>query len=157
MSSNKLVRCELSPTFKRRGRTRAPNTRAKGEITMISLRQAEQIFLAAPRTDCVIASSAPGTGKSSIVARAARRAAAHYWQVYAATYEAVDARGLPYVYDANAHKSVGWAAPSCLPLATDADKYQGREVWVNLDDLFQAPPPVQRAFVRCIYGDGVSR
>ena len=124
---------------------------------MISLKQAEQIVLYAPRQDCVIASSAPGTGKSSIMARAARIMGALYWPVYAATYEAVDARGLPYVFDTNSHKNVGWAAPACLPLALDAEKYQGQEVLVNLDDLFQAPPPVQRAFVRCIYGDGVER
>lgn len=124
---------------------------------MISLKQAEQIVMVAPKQDCVIALSAPGTGKSSIMARAARRMGAQYWPVYAATYEAVDARGLPYVFDTNSHKNVGWAAPACLPLQLDAAKYEGREVLVNLDDLFQAPPPVQRAFVRCIYGDGVER
>jgi len=124
---------------------------------MISLKQAEQVLLAAPEQDCVILSSAPGTGKSSIGARAAAIMGAQYWPVYAATYEAVDARGLPYVYDSNSHKNVGWAAPACLPLALDAEKYDGRTVLVNLDDLFQAPPPVQRAFVRCIYGDGQVR
>lgn len=124
---------------------------------MISLKQAEQVLLAAPSQDCVILSSAPGTGKSSAVVRASQRAGAKYWPVYAATYEAVDARGLPYVYGTNSHQSVGWAAPSCLPLAADAERYQEQEVWVNLDDLFQAPPPVQRAFVRCIYGDGQVR
>lgn len=124
---------------------------------MISLKQAVQIFLAAPKQDCVIASSAPGTGKSTAVTYASQVANALYWVVYAATYEAVDARGLPYVFDSNSHKNVGWAAPSCLPLQVDAEKYQGREIWVNLDDIFQAPPPVQRAFVRCIYGDGQTR
>jgi hypothetical protein len=124
---------------------------------MISLKQAEQVLMCAPEQDCVILSSAPGTGKSSVASRAARRMSALYWPIYAATYEAVDARGLPYVFDSNAHKNVGWAAPNCLPLQIDAEKYQGKKVFVNLDDLFQAPPPVTRAFVRCIYGDGQSR
>jgi hypothetical protein len=124
---------------------------------MISLKQAEEILLAAPEQDCVILSSAPGTGKSSAAVRAANRMGAKYWPVYAATYEAVDARGLPYVYGTNSHQAVGWAAPNCLPLQADAEKYGGQTVLVNLDDLFQAPPPVQRAFVRCIYGDGQVR
>lgn len=124
---------------------------------MISLKQAEEIILHAPEQDCVILSSAPGTGKSSAAVRAAQRMGAIYWPVYAATYEAVDARGLPYVYGAETHQKVGWAAPACLPLAADSAKYDGRTVLVNLDDLFQAPPPVQRAFVRCIYGDGQTR
>lgn len=124
---------------------------------MISLKQAEEIILAAPAQDCVISSSAPGTGKSSITARAARRMGAIYWPVYAATYEAVDARGLPYVRDSGEYQSVRWAAPACLPLHADAARYNGQTVLVNLDDLFQAPPPVQRAFVRCIYGDGQER
>src|SRR5260370_7758062 len=120
---------------------------------MISLKQAEQVLLAAPRQDCVILSSAPGTGKSSIGARAARIAGGLYWPVYAATYEAVDARGLPYVYDSNSHKNVGWAAPSCLPLALDAAKYDGKTGLVNLDDLFQAPPPVHPAFFPRIHAN----
>jgi hypothetical protein len=124
---------------------------------MISLKQAVQVLMYAPMQDCVILVSAPGTGKSNSATYAANCMGALYWPVYAATYEAVDARGLPYVYDSNSHKNVGWAAPSCLPLAIDAEKYQGRTVFVNLDDLFQAPPPVQRAFVRCIYGDGQVR
>jgi hypothetical protein len=124
---------------------------------MISLKQAEQVLMVAPREDFVSLASAPGTGKSSISVRAANRMGAQYWPVYTATYEAVDARGLPYVYDSNSHKSVGWAAPSCLPLQMDAEKYQGRTILVNLDDWPQAPPPVQRAFIRCIYGDGQVR
>lgn len=123
----------------------------------ISLKQAEQVLMCAPEQDCIILSSPPGTGKSSIAVRAANRMGAIYWPVYCATYEAVDARGLPYVYDSNSHKSVGWAAPSCLPLQIDAEKYQGKKILVNLDDAFQAPPPVLRAFVRSFYGDGQTR
>jgi hypothetical protein len=80
---------------------------------------------------------------------------ARYWPIYAATYEAVDARGLPQVKSGEEHDVVDWAAPTCLPLASD--KQLRGEVAVNMDDLFQAPPPVQRAFVRTFYGDGRER
>lgn len=123
----------------------------------VSLAQASKIIKYAPTHDVVSVMSAPGTGKSSTVVDAARQMGAIYWPVYAATYEAVDARGLPMVKEKPSHSSVEWAAPSCLPLALDSAQYSGRTILVNLDDAFQAPPPVLRAFVRTFYGDGAER
>src|ERR1017187_1879654 len=124
----------------------------------ISLKQAEQVIVHGPEQDCVVLVSPPGTGKSSIVVQAARRMGATYLPVYAATMEAVDARGLPMLVDhASGHKKVGWAAPSFLPLEIEIEKYKGQTVLVNFDDWFQAPPPVLRATVRSIYGDGGER
>lgn len=120
----------------------------------ISLKEAEQVLLYGPTQDCTALMSAPGTGKSSFVCRVAKRAGMRYWPVYAPTFEVVDARGLPMVQHNPKHAAVQWAAPNCLPLAIDGDRYEGQQVAVNLDDLFQAPPPVQRAFVRAFYGDG---
>jgi hypothetical protein len=73
--------------------------------------------------------------------------------------EAVDARGIPYVYDApSGDKITGWAAPNFLPLELNKHKFpENREVWVNFTDWPQAPPPVMRATVRSIYGDGSDR
>ena len=124
----------------------------------ISLKRAEDILVHAPEQDCVVLVSPPGTGKSSIVVRAARRMGAMYMPVYAATMEAVDARGLPMPIEGpKGQKMVGWAAPSFLPLEMELSKYQGQTVLVNFDDWFQAPPPVLRATVRSIYGDGGER
>lgn len=132
----------------------------------ISLKQAEQVIVHGPEQDCIVLVSPPGTGKSSIVVRAAQRMGAMYMPVYAATMEAVDARGLPYPENATEWetpeqrsnlKRVQWAAPSFLPLEMEMAKYKGRAVLVNFDDWFQAPPPVLRATVRSIYGDGGER
>ena len=125
----------------------------------ISLKQAENALVHAPEQDMVVLVSPPGTGKSSIVVRAAQRMNAVYTPVYAATMEAVDARGLPYPQEhASGHKVVKWAAPSFLPLRLLEDQYPGdRGFLVNFDDWFQAPPPVLRATVRSIYGDGHER
>lgn len=124
----------------------------------ISLKKATEILVHAPEQDCVVTVSPPGTGKSSAAVSAAKRMGALYMPVYAATMEAVDARGLPYPMDGpKGHKITGWAAPSFLPLETELEKYQGRTVLVNFDDWFQAPPPVLRATVRSIYGDGSER
>jgi hypothetical protein len=125
----------------------------------ISLRSAEQALVHAPEQDMVVLVSPPGTGKSSIVVRAAQRMNAVYTPVYAATMEAVDARGLPYPMEhESGHKVVKWAAPSFLPLQLLANQYPAdRSFLVNFDDWFQAPPPVLRATVRSIYGDGHER
>lgn len=125
----------------------------------VSLKQAEDILVHAPEQDCVVLVSPPGTGKSSASFRAAKRMGAMYLPIYAATMEAIDARGLPYLLDAaiKEQKQVGWAAPSFLPLDMEKDKWEGKTVLVNFDDWFQAPPPVLRATVRSIYGDGTER
>lgn len=120
----------------------------------ISLKEAAMVLKYGPSQDCTALMSAPGTGKSTIVARVAQECGMRYWPVYAPTFEVVDARGLPMVQHNPKHAAVSWAAPNCLPLQIDSDRYEGRQIGVNLDDLFQAPPPVQRAFVRAFYGDG---
>jgi hypothetical protein len=124
---------------------------------MLSLQQAIKVILYGPKQDCLMLTSPPGTGKSNAVVYAAQIMGSHYLPVYAATMEAVDARGLPYVESANGHKITGWAAPSFLPLESELEKYNGRDVLVNFDDWPQAPPPVMRATVRSIYGDGSER
>lgn len=121
----------------------------------ISLRKAEDVVVHAPAQDMVVLVSPPGTGKSSAAVRAARRTGEHYLPVYAATMEAVDARGLPYPADAQGGKDTKWAAPSFLPLAKQ--DHGDRHYLVNFDDWFQSPPPVLRATVRSIYGDGADR
>lgn len=124
----------------------------------ISLKKAEDCIVYGPEQDCIVLVSPPGTGKSSIVARAAKRIGAAYLPVYAATMEAVDARGLPIpVEHESGNKLVGWAAPSFLPLELNKANYGATQVMVNFDDWFQAPPPVLRATVRSIYGDGGER
>ena len=124
----------------------------------ISLKKAVDVIVNGPEQDCIVLVSPPGTGKSSAVIGAAARMGANYLPVYAATMEAVDARGLPYLKDAGEHKMVGWAAPSFLPLELELVKHrQQGSVLVNFDDWFQAPPPVLRATVRSIYGDGGER
>ena len=123
----------------------------------ISLRQAVDVIVNGPEQDCIVLVSPPGTGKSCAVVNAARKMGANYLPVYAATMEAVDARGLPYLKDAGDHKLVGWAAPSFLPLDLELKRHDGGLVLVNFDDWFQAPPPVLRATVRSIYGDGGER
>ena len=124
----------------------------------ISLGKAVQVIVNSPQQDCLQVMSAPGTGKSTAIVSAAAIMGSRYLPVYAATMEAVDARGLPYVDVATAgHKITGWAAPSFLPLESELEKYNGQEVLVNFDDWPQAPPPVMRATVRSIYGDGTER
>jgi hypothetical protein len=118
----------------------------------VTLKQAEDILVHGPEQDCIVVVSPPGTGKSSAAVRAAIRTGEQYVPVYAATMEAIDARGLPgYGKDGD----VTWAAPSFLPLARQ--KHGDTRFLVNFDDWFQAPPPVQRATVRSIYGDGHER
>ena len=88
----------------------------------ISLKQAEDIIVFGPEQDCIVLVSPPGTGKSSAAVRAAQRMSAVYLPVYAATMEAIDARGLPMPVDApKGGKLVGWAAPSHGSWPSSAD------------------------------------
>ena len=125
---------------------------------MISLSKARDVMVHAPSQDCVVVTSPPGTGKDATWYAAAAQVNALTISCYCATMEAVDARGIPYVYDADGDKITGWAAPNFLPLELNKHKFpKDREVWVNLTDWPQAPPPVMRATVRSIYGDGSDR
>ncbi len=125
----------------------------------ISLKQAQDVILYTPRRRCVVTLSPPGTGKSASAYAAARRAGAVYVEKYTGVMEALDANGVPYVADCpNGRKVMLWAAPGDWPIEAIAHEFPDKqEIIVNLDDWFQATPPVQRATARGVYGDGKGR
>jgi len=125
----------------------------------ISISKAEEVLLYAPLQDCVVTLSAPGTGKSASNYCAAKRAGAVYVEKYTGVMEAIDANGVPYVAEGNDNRKVMlWAAPGDWPIESCAKHYpEAKEIRVNLDDWFQATPPVQRATARGVYGDGHNR
>lgn len=125
----------------------------------ISIKQAQDVITYGPEQDPIAVMSPPGTGKSAgVIVPAARRMGRTYLPVYAATMEAIESRGLPLVAEQGGHKLMQWAAPTTFPLAMLREQYgPDAKFLVNLDDFPQAPPPVLRAFVRSIYGDGAER
>lgn len=126
----------------------------------ISPKQLEDAVIYAPYQDAVMAVSPPGTAKSTIMARAARRMGYTYMPRYTATMEASDVR-LPYVEDCPGEpdlKLAKWAVSTLLPLQVLESKYGKNEHFlVNFDDFPHAAPSVMRPFVRSIYGDGSER
>jgi hypothetical protein len=128
-------------------------------MSTITPKQLEDAIVYAPKQDAVMAMSGPGTSKSSIMARAARRMGYTYMPRYTATMEASDVR-LPYVEDGPDKdiKIAKWAVSNILPLQALASKYGKDEKFlVNFDDFPHAAPSVMRPFVRSIYGDGCER
>jgi len=124
----------------------------------ISPRQLEEAVMYAPLQDAVMAVSPPGTAKSTIMARAAKRMGATYLPRYTATMEASDVR-LPYVEDGPGDiKLAKWAVSTLLPLQALASQYpKDAHFLVNFDDFPHSAPSVMRPFVRSIYGDGKER
>ena len=126
----------------------------------ISPKQLEDAVCYAPNQDAVMAVSPPGTAKSTIMARAAKRMGSVYLPRYTATMEASDVR-LPYVEDGPEGSDVKlakWAVSTLLPLQVLAHTYpKDAHFLVNFDDFPHAAPSVMRPFVRSIYGDGKER
>lgn len=124
----------------------------------ISPRQLEEAVMYAPLQDAVMAVSPPGTAKSTIMTRAARRMGYTYKALYTATMEATDVR-LPYVEEGpEGIKLANWAVNPLVPLQALASRYpKDAHFLVNLDDFPHSAPSVMRPFVRMMYGDGSER
>jgi hypothetical protein len=124
----------------------------------ISPKQLEDAVVFAPSQDAIMAVSPPGTAKSTIMCRAARRMGYTYKALYTATMEASDVR-LPYVEEGpSGIKLASWAVSPLIPLQALAERYgEDQHFLVNLDDFPHSAPSVMRPFVRSIYGDGNER
>lgn len=126
----------------------------------ISIKQAQDALLYAPRGAVTFVVGPPGFGKSQgTVYAAAKRAGAHYIKQYAAVKEPVDAQGLPFIHERpNGFSTTGWAPPGDFPTVATKEEFANHtEIRVNLDDFPQATPPVQKAYIHAAYGDGVDR
>jgi hypothetical protein len=121
--------------------------------------QAENVLLYAPYGSCVVLVGKPGSAKSAVNYRAAKRAGAVYIGKYTADMDVLDGKGIPYLIEgADGKKIMSYAPVGDWP--TDAARHlypESSEIRVNLDDWGQSPPPVKRQTARAIYGDGTER
>ncbi len=125
----------------------------------ITPKQAEDILLYAPYGSCVVLLGKPGSAKSAVNYRAAKRAGAVYVGKYTADMDVLDGKGIPYLIEGSDGKKImSYAPTSDWPTdAARASYPEDNEIRVNLDDWGQAPPPVKRQTARAIYGDGTDR
>jgi len=125
----------------------------------ITPKQAEDVLLYAPYGSCVVLLGKPGSAKSAVNYRAAKRAGATYCGKYTADMDVLDGKGIPYLIEGSDGKKIMAYAPTGdWPTDAAASLYpKDSEIRVNLDDWGQSPPPVKRQTARAIYGDGTER
>ena len=126
---------------------------------MITPKQAGDVLLYAPYGTCVRLVGQPGTAKSAVSYRTAKRAGAVYVGQPTADMDVLDGKGVPYLIEgADGRKMMAFAPPGTWPTEVVSHLYpKVGEIRVNLDDQGQAPPPVQAIVGRAVYGDGVAR
>jgi len=126
---------------------------------MITPKQAEDVLLYAPYGSCVVLVGKPGSAKSAVNWRAAKRAGAFYIGKYTADMDVLDGKGIPYLIEgADGKRLMAYAPVGDWPTDAARDLYPANsEIRVNLDDWGQSPPPVKRQTARAIYGDGTER